>query len=66
MGKQSFGEREYTFGQRPGPRGVIESILVREYPDDSGGCFRVVDLGEGRMEGKGERGEGRWEPGPRG
>lgn len=62
MGKQSFGEKEYTFRQRPGPRGVIESILVREYPDDSGGCFRVVDLGGGGV----WRGEGRWEPRPRG
>ena len=58
MGKQSFGEREYTFGERPGPWGVVESILVREYPDDSGGCFRMVDSG-GVW-----RGEGRWGPGP--
>lgn len=62
MGKQSFGEREYIFRQRPGPRGVIESILVREYTQTT----VVVALGWLIWGGGVWRGEGRWEPRPRG
>lgn len=54
MWKQSFGERECTLGERTGPWGVIESLLVRECPDYSGGGFR------GRWEG--EKGGGDQDP----
>ena len=40
MGKQSLGQRECTLGERTGPSGVIESLLVRERPDYRGDCFR--------------------------